>query len=210
MFELIKSGGWLMIPIILSSIVAMAIICERFWALRRDKVIPRQLVSAVTLWMKKGQLTEQKIKELSTDSPLGFLVATAISARGEGQEGVKEAIKAAGEEVVHTLSRYLNALGTIASIAPLLGLLGTVVGMIQIFSIMMVQGVGNAGQLSGGISQALVTTAAGLFVAIPSVIFYRHFESKIDTLLLSLEREAFKFLRSAEAYQRQKTAAPRG
>jgi biopolymer transport protein ExbB len=197
-FELVKAGGWLMVPILLCSIVAMAIVAERFWTLRRNRVAPNNLVLQVWQWAKAGHLTEERMRWLRTGSPLGRILAAGLANRRQDREIMKERIEEVGRHVVHGLERYLNTLGTIASITPLLGLLGTVLGMIKVFTVISTQGVGDAGALAGGISEALITTAAGLFVAIPSLMFYRYFRGRIDSLVLTMEQEA---LRMVEALQ---------
>lgn len=198
MFELVKAGGWLMVPIMLCSIAAMAIVVERFWTLRRNRVAPHNLVVQVWQWAKSGHLTEERLRSLQTGSPLGRILVAGVANRKQERQIMKERIEEVGRHVVHGLERYLNTLGTIASITPLLGLLGTVLGMIKVFTVISAQGVGDAGALAGGISEALITTAAGLFVAIPSLMFYRYFRGKIDGLVLTMEQEA---LRLVEALQ---------
>ena len=175
MWELISSGGWLMLPIILSSVIAVAIVIERLWALRSSRVAPVNLLGQVWRWVKDGQLDAVKLKTLRADSPLGEILAAGLANSRHGREIMKECIQEAAGKVVHELERYLNTLGTIAAITPLLGLLGTVIGMIDVFSAIMVQGTGNTGVLAGGISKALITTAAGLTVAIPAVFFHRFY-----------------------------------
>lgn len=194
MFELVKAGGWLMLPIIACSILAVAIIVERLWTLRRRRVIPRQLVAQIWHWAQSGELTDERIRALAEGSPLGRVLAAGLVNRAHSREVMKESIEETGRHVVHELERFLNTLGTIAAITPLLGLLGTVVGMITVFSVITDVGVGNPGELAGGISQALITTAAGLTVAIPSLFFYRYFRGKVDELVVSMEQEALKLV----------------
>ena len=160
MFEIVKSGGWLMAPIIVCSIVALAIIGERLWALQRSRVIPKHLVAQIWQWHSMGKLGEEQINTVRKSSPLGRVLAAGLSNMNLSREVMKESIEEIGRHEVHEMERYLNTLGTVASISPLLGLLGTVVGMIQVFTVITTQGVGNATVLSGGISQALITTAA--------------------------------------------------
>lgn len=192
MYELIEAGGWLMIPILLCSIVALAIIVERFWSLQQKKIAPGNLVSQVWQWYKADHLDQEHIDALSSSSPLGRVLAAGLVNRHHPREIMKETIEDTGRQVVHQLERYLNTLGTIASITPLLGLLGTVIGMIKVFTAITVHGVGNPTILAGGISEALITTAAGLSVAIPSLIFFRYFRGKVDALVLKMEEEALK------------------
>jgi biopolymer transport protein ExbB len=188
--ELVKAGGWLMLPIIACSIVALAIIIERLWSLQVRRVLPKNLVAQVWRWDKIHQLNDEHLKELQASSPLGCVLAAGIANRKQNREVMKESIEDTGRHIVHELERYLNTLGTIAAITPLLGLLGTVVGMIQVFATITTIGVGNPGALAGGISQALITTAAGMSVAIPTLMFYRYFRGKVRMLVLRMEQEA--------------------
>ena len=194
MFEIVKAGGWLMIPIILCSIVAVAIIGERLWALQRKKVIPKHLVAQIWHWHSMGQLKDEQITQIRKSSPLGRVLAAGLSNMNHSREVMKESIEEIGRHEVHELERYLNTLGTIAAITPLLGLLGTVIGMIKVFSVITLQGVGNPTVLSGGISEALITTAAGLSVAIPSLMFYRYLRGQIQELVVVMEGEAIKLV----------------
>lgn len=195
MLELVKSGGWLMIPIIICSVIAMAIIIERFWSLQEKKIIPhQQMVAQIWKWAQDNNLTGERIKELRDSSPLGRILASGLMNANQTREVMKESIVDTGRHVTHELERYLSMLGTISVITPLLGLLGTVVGMIKVFSVITDVGVGNPGELAGGISQALITTAAGISVAIPSVIFHRFFRRKVDNLVVSMEQESLKLV----------------
>ncbi len=194
MFELIESGGWLMVPIILCSIIATAIVGERFWALQRKRIAPQGLVHQIWMWAKNRQLDAARIGSLRSSSPLGRVLAAGLVNLHHEREIMKESIEEAGRHVVLELERYLNTLGTIASISPLLGLLGTVFGMIKVFAAISVHGVGNAGNLAGGISQALITTAAGLSVAIPALMFYRYFRGRVEALVSTMEEEALKLV----------------
>ena len=190
MLELVKAGGWLMLPIIACSIIAVAIIAERLWSLRLGRVLPKNLVSQVWRWEKINQLTDEHMRELQASSPLGSILAAGVVNRNSDRAVMKETIEDTGRHVVHELERYLNTLGTIAAITPLLGLLGTVIGMIKVFSTITTQGVGNPGALAGGISEALLTTAAGMSVAIPTLMFYRYFRGRVRMLVLRMEQEA--------------------
>ena len=194
MFELIKNGGWLMLPIILCSIVSMAIVVERFWTLRRDKILPPELVPQVWQLAKEKEIDDVTLRRIKLNSPLGAVLGAGLINKHHGREMMKSSIEETGRQVVHQLERFLNPLGTIASIAPLLGLLGTVVGMIKVFAAIMIHGVGDPGILAGGISEALLTTAAGLTVAIPSLIFHRYFERLVDEYVLNMEEEALKMI----------------
>ncbi|VAW91878.1 MotA/TolQ/ExbB proton channel family protein [hydrothermal vent metagenome] len=194
MFEMIKAGGWLMIPLLLSSVIAFAIICERFWALQRKKIAPKNLVGQIWQWYKNKTLDNKHIEALRKSSPLGVILAAGLLNRHHPREIMKQSVEETGRQVVPELDRFLNTLGTIASITPLLGLLGTVIGMIKVFAAITTQGVGNPTILAGGISEALITTATGLTVAIPSLIFYRYFKGKVDELVITMEEEALKIV----------------
>lgn len=194
MLELIKAGGLLMWPIMLCSIIALAIIAERFWSLQTGRICPRNLVAQVWEWHKKGQLDSKRIQALRAGSQLGRILAAGLVNRHHDRQIMKDSIEESGRHVVHELGRFLTTLGTIASITPLLGLLGTVIGMIKVFTIITTVGLGDPGVLAEGISVALITTAAGLAVAIPSLMFYRYFHGKIDELVINMEQEALKLV----------------
>lgn len=194
MFEVISAGGWLMLPILICSLLVVAIGGERYWTLNPGKVAPRHLLAQVWSWIKNNQLDSAKLRELKQGSQLGRILAAGLSNSKHGRDVMKDSIQEAAGQVVHELERYMTALGTIAAIAPLLGLLGTVIGMIKVFTAIMLQGTGNAGVLAGGISEALVTTAAGLTVAIPAMILHRFFLRRIDTLVVTMEEEAVKLV----------------
>lgn len=183
-----------MVPIIICSIVALAIIGERLWALQRKRVIPKHLVAQIWQWHSMGQLGEEQINTVRKSSPLGRVLAAGLVNMSHSREIMKDSIEEIGRHEVHELERYLNSLGTIASITPLLGLLGTVIGMIKVFTVITAEGVGNPTVLSGGISEALITTAAGLSVAIPSVMFYRYFRGRVEELVVFMEAEAIKLV----------------
>jgi biopolymer transport protein ExbB len=192
--EIILAGGWLMAPILLCSTLAVAIIIERFWTLRKSKVTPQDLGATVEDWAARHELDSRHLGQLRAESPLGRIYAAALVNRKRPREVIKEAVEDTGRHVVHDLERFLNTLGTIAGISPLLGLLGTVIGMIEVFSAIMVSGVGDANVLAGGISQALITTAAGLTVAIPSYFFYRFFRGMVEEYVISMEEKAIKLI----------------
>ena len=198
MLELVKAGGWLMVPIIACSVIAMAIIVERFWTLNRDRIAPPNLVVQVWQWSQSGELDDARIKELRNGSALGRILSAGLVNRTRDRDLMKENIEDVGRHVIHELERYLNALGTIASITPLLGLLGTVIGMIKVFAVITTQGVGDPGVLAGGISEALITTAAGLTVAIPTLMFHRFFRARVDELVVTMEQEALKMIEAME------------
>jgi len=189
-YELIVSGGWVMAPIIICSIISLTIISERFWSLRESKIAPKNLAVQVSNLYKQNSLTMESFERLRNNSPLGRILANGLKNINHDREIMKESIEEAGRQVALELERYLNTLGTIASITPLLGLLGTVIGMIKVFAVITTAGVGNPEVLAGGISEALLTTAAGLSVAIPSVMFYRYFRRRVDELLLLMEDQA--------------------
>ncbi len=194
MLEIILAGGWLMAPILLCSTLAVAITIERFWTLRASKVIPEELGATVEDWATRHELDQRHLEQLRTGSPLGRIYASALVNRKRPREIIKEAVEDTGRHVVHDLERFLNTLGTIAGISPLLGLLGTVIGMIEVFSAIMISGVGDANVLAGGISQALITTAAGLTVAIPSYFFYRFFRGMVAEYVISMEEKAINLI----------------
>ena len=194
MLEIVQSGGWLMVPILLCSIVAAAICVERLWTLQRSRIVPKNLLSQIWSAVKTEELDAQKLRELRANSPLGQVLAAGVANAKRGREVMKEAMEEVASQVSHDMERYLTSLGIIASISPLLGLLGTVVGMIKVFTALMLEGAGNANVLAGGISQALITTAAGLSVAIPALIFHRFFLRRIDELVVTMEQEAGKLV----------------
>jgi len=192
--EIVMAGGWLMLPIILCSILAIAIVIERFWSLSANRIAPRYAVGQVWTWIKNNELDSTRMRELRLSSPLGQILASGLLHARQGREQMNAAIGQTAAVVIHELERYLSTLGTIAAITPLLGLLGTVIGMIRVFTEIMVQGTGNANALAGGISEALITTAAGLTVAIPAYACHRYFVRKVDSLVLALEQESAKLV----------------
>ncbi len=194
MLEIVRAGGWMMLPIILCAIVSMGIILERIWTLKASRVVPTDLTAQVWGWVKKNELTTKQIQSLHSGSPLGQILASGLVHRNSDRVLMKESIEDTGRHVVHELERYLETLGTIAAISPLLGLLGTVIGMIRVFTVITSQGVGDPSQLAGGISEALITTAAGLTVAIPALIGYRYVRNRIDTLVVQMEKESLKLV----------------
>jgi len=192
--ELIKAGGWLMLPLIACSVVAMAIVLERAWTLRRARIIPPHLVAQVWHQLKKRQLNPDQLRALREGSPLGRILAVGLMNKHQPREVMMESIEDVGRHEAHSLERFLNTLGTIAVISPLLGLLGTVVGMIEVFNVIGNEGLGKAGALAGGISQALITTAAGLVIAIPTLVAHRYFLRRVETLVVEMEQEALKLV----------------
>ena len=194
MLEIIQAGGWLMVPILLCSVVAAAISVERLWSLQRTRILPKNLLAQTWTALKQEEFDQQKIRDLRAGSPLGHVLASGISNAKRGRDIMKESMEEATTQINHDLERYLTALGIIASIAPLLGLLGTVVGMIDVFDSLMLEGAGNANVLAGGISTALITTAAGLSVAIPAMMFHRFFLRRVDELVVDVETESSKLV----------------
>ena len=194
MFELVQAGGWLMIPILLCSVVAAGISVERLWTLRAAQVAPRDLLTQVWSWIRNNEMDSSRLREVKSGSPLGQILVAGITSHRRGRDVMKESIEEVANHVVHELERYLNTLGTVAAITPLLGLLGTVIGMIKVFTAIQLEGTGNAAVLAGGISEALITTAAGLTVAIPSLFFHRYFQRKVDELVIYMEQEALKLV----------------
>ena len=209
MLELVKAGGWPMAPLLLLSAIALAIIVERFWALRRKAVLPPGLGQEVRNWASRGNLDPAHIESLRGTSPLGALLAAALDVRNRSREEVRERVEDVGRHQAFRMERYLNALGTIAAAGPLLGLFGTVVGMIQMFLGIMDYGVGDVNELAGGIGKALVCTATGMIVAVPALMFHRHFRSRIDSYLVDMEHEAIQLLDAIDPRTRRAgTTAP--
>ncbi|MFK8030521.1 MAG: MotA/TolQ/ExbB proton channel family protein [Gammaproteobacteria bacterium] len=211
MFEIVRAGGWLMAPLILCSVIAAAIIIERLWTLQRKRVLPEGMNAKVWTWVEKGELDERHVQVLHDSSPLGRILASGLAARKRERDIIKEQIEDTGRHVAHDLNRFLTTLGTIAAISPLIGLLGTVVGMVRVFAAITANGVGNPTVLADGISQALVTTAAGLSVAIPALIGYRYLRNHVDSLVVDMEQEATKLVDAIESTKRpvQTAAKPR-
>ncbi len=207
MFEIIKAGGWGMLPILLCSAIALAIVLERFWTLRRSAVLPPGLGEQVRGWARSRKLDPTHIEALRDNSPLGELLAGALDVRHRSREIIKERIEDTGRHVVHRLERYLNTLGTIALIGPLLGLLGTVLGLIRMFLAVMVSGVGDPMKMAGGIGEALVCTAAGLIVAIPAYVLHRYFRSRVAGYVVAMEKQATVLLDELSALHVEATAA---
>ncbi|MEN7342722.1 MAG: MotA/TolQ/ExbB proton channel family protein [Pseudomonadota bacterium] len=201
MVDIVLAGGWMMVPIILCAIIATGIVIERYWTLQQQRVIPKDLTSQVWAWVKNDELTHKHLQTLHHGSPLGQILAAGLANRGRDRSAMKESIEDTGRHVVHELERYLDSLGTIAAITPLLGLLGTVIGMVKVFTAITAAGVGNPAVLAGGISEALITTAAGLTVAIPALIGFRYARNRVDTLVVQMEKEALKLI---EAIQRRR------
>ena len=209
MLELIKAGGWVMVPLVALAILAVAIILERFWTLRRREVLPPGLGEEVREWARGRALDPRHIDVLRRNSPLGEILAAGLDVRHRPREIVKERIEDVGRHVAHRLERFLNSLGTIAAVGPLLGLLGTVFGMIQMFLDILTVGVGDASQLAGGIGQALISTAAGLCVAIPALIFHRYLRGRVTGYIIDMEKQAMALMDALDAVPPGVTAAPK-
>jgi biopolymer transport protein ExbB len=205
--ELVKAGGWLMAPIVLCSVIAAAICVERLWSLKPSRIAPRHTLATVWGWLKKDELDTAKLKQLREGSPLGEILAAVLVNHRRGRGAMKESVEEMAGQVLHRLERYLTALGTVAAISPLLGLLGTVIGMIEVFTVIRVEGTGDPNQLAGGISEALITTAAGMSVAIPALIFHRFFTRRVDDLVLTMEQEANKLVELLHAEDEPRSAA---
>ncbi len=207
MLELVKAGGWPMLPLLLLSALGLAIIVERFWALRRSAVLPPGLGQEVRTWAARGRLDPAHIDSLRRNSPLGELLAAALDVRHRPREEIRERVEDIGRHIAHRMERFLNALGTIAGAGPLLGLFGTVVGMIQMFLGVMDHGVGDVNQLAGGIGKALVCAAAGMVVAVPALIFHRWFRARIDGYIVDMEHEAIQLMDVIDPRARAAAAA---
>lgn len=199
MYSIIQAAGWPIWPLILCSIVGLAIIFERFYSLHEPKVVPPRLLDEVLGVVRNGVPTQEVLHQLENNSAMGEVLATGLRTVAQNprcsEDDIREAMEARGRLVAHKLEKYLAALGTIASAAPLMGLFGTVVGMIEIFGAQTTGGAGNPAQLAHGISIALYNTAFGLLVAIPALIFWRYFRGKVDAQLLALETSAGTLVR---------------
>ena len=201
MWELIKAGGWIMWPILGCAVLTLAITLERLWTLRRKSVLPPTLGDEVREWAASGRLDPGHLEALRQNSPLGELLAAALEVRDKPREQIKERVEDFGRHVAHDMDRFLNTLGTIAGVAPLLGLLGTVFGMIRMFLGILKSGVGDASRLAGGIGEALVTTAAGLCVAIPALMLYRYLRGRVTEYTIDMEKQAIALLDTIESGQ---------
>jgi len=192
--EILLAGGWALAPILICSAVALAIVLERCWTLRRKSVLPPGLGDEVRQWARSGQLDPKHIEALASGSPLGELLAAALTVRRQPRELIKERIEDTGRHVIHRMERYLNTLGTIALIGPLLGLFGTVIGLIRMFMEVMAGGIGDPARMAGGIGEALICTAAGLTVAIPAYVLHRYFRSRVAGYCVEMEKQATALL----------------
>jgi biopolymer transport protein ExbB len=194
MYDFVVKGGVLMIPIALCSIIALAIFLERLWSLRRSRVIPRDFLIEIEDLIRREKIPEAITRCRKDNSSMANIILAGIRNFGKRREIVKEGIEEIGRREAATLERYINVVGTIAAIAPLLGLLGTVFGMIKAFNVISIQGVGNPSSLAGGISEALITTAAGLVVAIPTFVLYRYLANKADALIVEMEENSIRMV----------------
>ena len=194
MIEIIIAAGWPIWPIIFCSVISVAIIAERFYSLRREVVVPNSLLGETVSHLKTYGVTQELISKTGDSSPLGRVFVAGLKNLGNTKEAMKEAIEEAGLEVAHEMDRYLTTLGTIATMAPLLGLLGTIIGMIEIFGASTPTGITDPARLAHGISIALYNAAFGIIVAVPSLVFYRHFRSTVDSLIVQMELQAVKLV----------------
>lgn len=193
MISIIQAAGWPIWPLLLASVISVALIIERLVALRRTKIVPAGLLQRAVGEFKRGANNDKLLDELDRHSPLGRVLSAGLRNVNNSREIMKESIEEAGSAVAHDLSRYLTTLGTIASISPLMGLFGTVVGMIEIFGAQSPTGT-NPLQLAHGISVALYNTGFGIFIAIPSMIFWRHFRAKVDGFVVEMEQQAVRLV----------------
>jgi biopolymer transport protein ExbB len=208
MWEIVRAGGPVMWPIILCSIGAAAIILERLWTLQDKRVLPRELTAKVWQLIEHNQVNDKVITALEQNSPLGRVLAAGLANRHRPHAVIMERLEDTGRHVIYELERFLNTLGTIAGIAPLLGLLGTVTGIIKAFNAINQGGVGDPRALSGGIAEALITTAAGLIVAIPSLFAYRYLRGKVDRIVVEMEKDAIKLADAVEVATKRQQAGP--
>ncbi len=207
MFEIVKAGGIMMGPIILASIVAAAIFLERLWTLQSKRVLPAELTQKVWRWVEQRQIQEKHIVALQQNSPLGKILAAGLLNIDRERSVIRESIEDTGRHVLHELERFIGTLGTIASLSPLMGLLGTVFGMIRTFNAITTSGIGNPASLAGGIAEALITTAAGLTVAIPALLAYKYLRGRVQALVVQMEKEAIKLVEAIESQQREEVGA---
>jgi biopolymer transport protein ExbB len=196
--EIVRAGGMTMIPIVLCSILVLAITFERLWTLRRAKIAPPELGGQVMSWARSRKIEPDHITALRENSPLGEVLAAAVANRHRSRDVIKEAVEDAGRHVGLRLNRFIDTLAMISNIAPFLGLLGTVFGMIDTFTVIGSQGVGDANAMAAGISKALIATAAGLVVAIPAAIAFHWLRGRADSLLTVIEKEAIALVNALD------------
>jgi len=201
-FEIFLAGGMMMWPLLVCSLIVIAVSVERYWTLNPAKIVPKTLLAQVWSWIKNNQLDATKLRELKQSSPLGYILAAGLSNSKHGRDVMKDSVQEAANKVIHDLERYVSALGTIANLAPLLGLLGTVLGMIEIFNGILLNGTGSTNVLAGGISIALYTTVGGLVVAIPATIAHKFFQRRIDSIVVNMEEEAIKLIDALHSERR--------
>jgi biopolymer transport protein ExbB len=208
LFDIIKAAGWPIYPLLLASIIAVALIIERFIILRENKIVPKGLLEkALSAYQRQG-VTEDVLIKLAQDSPLGQVLSAGLRNYKSSRYVMKDAIEEAGRNVTHDLERFLTTLGTIASISPLMGLFGTVVGMIEIFGSQSPTGT-NPQALAHGISVALYNTGFGLVIAIPAMIFFRHFRGKVEDLVVVMEQQAARLVDAVHGERLDYQANPR-
>jgi biopolymer transport protein ExbB len=200
-FSIIQAVGWPIWPLLLTSVIAVALILERLVSLRSARVVPAGLLNNVLTDLRRHGVSADMTKRVDAHSPLGRVLAAGMRNLHSSREAMKEAIEETGRAVVHDLERYLTTLGTIAAISPLLGLFGTIVGMIEIFASQGTSGA-NPAQLAQGISVALYTTGLGLVIAIPAMIFWRHFRALVDGFVIDMEQQAIKLVELAHGERR--------
>lgn len=193
MWQIILAAGWPIWPLIIASVIAVAIIGERIFALRENIIAPKNLLPEVQKWLAAGGVTRDMIERLEQNSQLGRVFATALATAKQSRDITKESIEETARAVAHELEKYLATLGTIATVAPLLGLLGTVIGMVELFGAFTSTG-HDVAQFARGISVALYNTAAGIVVAVPAMIAYRYFRTKVDAILIDMEQQAIKLV----------------
>lgn len=193
MWQIILAAGWPIWPLIIASVVAVAIIGERIFALREGVISPKNLLPEVQKWLAAGGINKEMIERLEQNSQLGRVFATALATAKQSRDITKESIEETARAVAHELEKYLATLGTIATVAPLLGLLGTVIGMVELFGAFTSTG-HDVAQFARGISVALYNTAAGIVVAVPAMIAYRYFRTKVDAILIDMEQQAIKLV----------------
>ncbi len=209
MEDFVGAMGVMAIPLVLSSIVAIVVILNLFLTLKKSKVIPEGVAETAQKLARSGKVTRAHVEKIREGSLLGRVLATGLESLGQPRHLIKENIEESGRHVIHSMDKYMTTLGTIAAIAPLLGLLGTVVGMIEVFSVITAQGVGSPTELAGGISKALLTTAAGIIIAVPALIFHRFFRGKINDYAIEMEKEAIKLISATQAVKPKSAPATR-
>ena len=205
MFAIFQAAGWPIYPLLAVSIVAIALIIERFMILRREKIVPSGLLEKVLVAYQRKGVSDEMLDRLSQDSPLGQVLASGLRNYESSRDVMKDAIEETGRAVTHELERFLTTLGTLATISPLMGLFGTVVGMIEIFGSQSPSG-SNPIELAHGISVALYNTAFGLVIAIPAMIFFRHFRGLVESFVVEMEQQAARLVDVVHAQGMQQTS----